>query len=117
MESLSVTFQTRYIVSRSIAFIFKVFVILWVIAGIYVFVKITSISNMDSGGTSPISMRVAVVAGTILGAAFLGFFAYVLDLLCGTWEATSGEYEVPENNGDGASGNQGTFTKVRETLY
>ena len=93
-ERESITFQERYFGAKITSVIFKVFAVLWLIAGVIVIYRTDlTYGNNGSSGNSLLMVFATEIAATLLGAAIFAFFAYVLDLLRGIWEETAGENE------------------------
>jgi hypothetical protein len=91
-ERESITFQERYYGAKIISVVLKFFGVLWLIAGAIVIYRTDAVDG--NNGTSGNSLLIALaieVAGTLLGSAIFGFFAYVLDLLRAIWEEAAGE--------------------------
>jgi len=93
-ERESITYQERYFGARITSIIFKVFAVLWLIAGVVVIYRTDLTYGSDGTSGNSLLMVFAIeIAATLLGAALFAFFAYVLDLLRGIWEETAGENE------------------------
>jgi hypothetical protein len=69
--------------------VLKIFAVIWIIAGILSIIKTQQVlSNGDASSSAELYSLLLEIAATALGAAAIGFFAYVLDLLMAIEENT-----------------------------